>query len=537
MPYIPQVKVGNTIYNIKDSEARQRINDLSRVMNNINANKPIIAIEVKQAQSIGPVVYTFDTPISSYTHVEIKLDSLNSTDVDSDICSLIVMDEYERQYMTFRINRNEAFEINREYYFPIKTIRLYPSDNYSHSTGDTLTITNLTVSVYNEHYDSLLRANGMLKSSEGHNKVAYSPIFEQIDKIRRSDTIFNNYSFQSMIYVPELEKYYAAGNISAATGESIFASFSNMFDLGNPDDSLLSNMGHCNDMTYNSDNGMIYVIHGGNNAAEGSVSRNGITVIDPSDFTNNYEIIVPEFEEMQSIEYYNGYFYIRQANGIYKCKLNNDRTISPIIEVIKIDHDAIRNAVSNDPSALNFYTYQMITIKNDVLYYLLEYYADSIYKYQAKYTIICKYSILSGDCLGYIVFENDIADEAEAILFVKERLYIVSMKPAYITYYENRYRAEYYPYSSRTLRQDANLNNLLANGEYCIASGDVTVQNLPEEIDISAIRGITVYVSRFRHSDILQRLLVIYNDGNFNEYMRVIKNDGTFLSDWKSRIS
>ena len=539
MPYVDKVTVDNTTYDIRDTTTAEEVSVLESALQNSNARivniedgKPAVYFDVSEYQTTLRATYTFDPPIPVGYTVSLTIGSIETNDTDSQTSAILMLNEDETRYGTYNVERNAPFELSQSYQYPLKFIYIYASNNYSHSLNDNIKITDLKITVYGEHYTSTMRANAMKQTNGGHNMIAHSPVFEQVNKVRRTDTIFNGYSFQSMIYVPSLNTFFAAGNISAATGESVFASFTDMFDLSTPTRTLYANMGHCNDMTYNSEDGMIYLLHGGNNEAEGTVSRNGITVISPSDFTH-HDVVLSDFTEMQSIEYYNGYFYIRSGNKIYKYKLKNGAFVL-LGQVVEIDYDDIRSAIATDSNLTKTFAYQMIAIKDDVIYYLLEYYADSVYLYQAKYTVIGKYSVLSGKCLGYIVFENDITDEAEAIVFVNENLYVVSMQNAFLTYYRSLYKVEYYPFTTRTLPPNADLNNILAVGEYCLSPGNATnVTNLPTGIDLSSIEGITVYISRFRHTDILQRVLVVYDDGEYHEYVRVVLGDtGEILSGW-----
>ena len=508
------------------SEATARENAVTELKEDLNTVVDLEMTKVIESNSLSATIRIeihFDT-IPAGTDVSISFDNIQSSDIDDTKCLILI--GYDGSDYTYgqQIARNVPFVLNSTYPSDINYIFIYAATTYSKGTNDTVTVTNFSVKKENKITNFANSIVGGKTNSYGTRTELYSSDFVLENRIRTANTVFANYHLQSCIYAAEKGLYYVAGN--TGDGNSIFASLENLNSINNPLDTISLQMGHCNDMTYNDDNGLIYVVHGGDNRQEGNVARNGVHVINPSDFSDNYEIIISDLTEVYGIEYYEGFFYVREGYNIYKYKLVNDSFVRVgLISVVPIA--SIISSVVGEES-VNYAVYQTITIKNNVIYFLVGASDSSTSnKGNMNNTIIAKINLNSGKTVGIIAFKNWNFSECESLIFIDENAYVISAERNYfISVYKTNMYVTYADNIGYKILNDVDLNNALAFGKYvCDASVINTLQNAPS--GISDALEILMEVKQYNIADTVQKITAFYAVKPVAEYNRVIASTGT----------
>lgn len=500
-------------------EIQGEIADLKSALTEINNLDMKKVIESSSLSNTTRIEIYFDT-IPKGTNISISFDSLQSSDVDA--TKSLILIGYNGEGVTYPIKRNFPFVLNKQYPNDINCIFIYASSNYSKSVGDTVSVSNLAVKKTNNIIDFVDSAVGGKTNSYGARTELYSSDFLLENRVRTANTLFASYHLQSCIYVAEKKLYYATGN--TGDGNSILVALENFNSINTPLNTLNLAMGHCNDMTYNADNGLIYIAHGGGNKQEGNVTRNGVHVINPSDFSDNYEIIISDLTEVYGIEYYDGFFYIRDGYSIYKYKIVNN-TFVRIGLVAEVPVKSIIYSVCGEDS-ITYGVYQTITIRDDTLYFLIGFPSGSN-KTNIDTTIIAKINLNSGKTTGVLAFKNWNFSECESLIFIGENAYVVSAQRTYfIDIYKTNMFATYRDnIGYKLLNANADLNTVLAYGKYVCDSNVIdTLQNAPS--GLSGASAIFIEVKQIMLANMLQKITAKYATKPPAEYSRIIASNG-----------
>lgn len=136
---ISKIKLPNgNVVNIKDATARAQANW------NTNNGVKNFATE----NNFSYTGYYKDVPVdgSLTGNVTVYIGNITSTDTDANKCAVLFMYTDDMSSLIHLVNRgtSSSFSANLEANV-LKSIRIYPSDNYVHSSGDTVTVTNLMV--------------------------------------------------------------------------------------------------------------------------------------------------------------------------------------------------------------------------------------------------------------------------------------------------------------------------------------------------------------------------------------------------------